>query len=136
VHENILGNGSALLDICTRHLDVSAENSAFLSDHYQIWVRLVREHCPFSLSPHLDMREKSYVIVIYLAPDEQFKQCGTTLYKKIGSYFLPLKKLYYIPNLATIIPRTEKAWHGGSWNKSFVRNTLHIYFTHYSELEL
>lgn len=132
LRRNITDRGFDLLNLCACHIGVD-QNSTYSPDQYRVHLRLVREHCPFTLTPHLDMQTKSFVIVVYLASDEQFKDYGTELYKKIGPYFLPIRRIPYVPNFALIIPRTTNAWHGGRWNKFFIRNTLHIYLTHYSE---
>jgi hypothetical protein len=91
-------------------------------------LRLVREHCPFTLPVHLDMPTKILVIVVYLdGPGDSYEN-GTTLYRVDNEEFVPVKKTTFTPNSALLTARTPNSWHGGTWSREGVRNTFHIYY--------
>lgn len=97
-----------------------------------IAVRFVSENLPFTLEPHLDMPEKAGVLILYIDNTGLNSRGGTQLFIKnsYGNYEVAIE-YDFLENFSILIPRLDNSWHGGSWQGSGTRKTLHIYFFNY-----
>jgi hypothetical protein len=87
--------------------------------------QLIRHKAGYFLGPHTDLSSKLVVLLIYLAPDDNHQQMGTSVYrpKKSGFVcpdsahypfedFVRVKTAPYRPNSLLAFERSDRSFHG------------------------